>query len=616
MKMTKKGIDRLMWGGFAAIMLLTVGFSHYVRLDTSAPEAGAAGSNAGNLRVNAERLKEGVKPGPFDGRKLYAEAFDLIIERHLGLAEITIREEWAGEWKNRFDGKKVRDASGFALPGWEGKFDDVLILDNETTVDHAIELMLLSVHYLHDSYMRPADTKEMQQIQDPSFAGIGVKVALKGQLEAIQTAERTRPATDDRAVLKAWYEQSLKPVLDQFATISDEHPLVVMEPPEDGTPALDSGLKIGDEILSVAEEGKEPLKLSGMKLKEAVEKMRGPIDTDVNLLVRRLDSSNGAASPFERVLTAKRGHVIPKVVAYDNLDDCVSLIRLKDFVSKYGRVEFKNALERAVGTAEPCTDNGKPAGVVIDLRDNHGGNIDLAYAIESTLMDTGLASVIRNRTESGFKSVAFNLMPDYVIQSVSYSDQVAPPAADAFARRPFSEEEPGVFSQRFFSKVVLPTDFKLVVVINSGSASASELLSGSLQGSGRATIIGTSSFGKGVGQSSFPLMNGGIDEKGRAVRILHLTTFEFRPANKDIDNVGIIPDIYVEYAPAPEGKKWIWDSQITAAKAEILRQMHAAEDAALHRRTAADKRTAEHKRLLGEKMRLIETGKSGEGELE
>lgn len=567
------------------------------------------------LQTKAAQAKSRMMPqlGTYDGVKLYDEVFALIRDGHVGLGESARRNDFVAVWQNKFAGKKVKDIPNFALEAWKGQYDDSLILSNQVTADHAIDLMLLSVGFLHDSYMRDDGVEAMGLRSDPSFAGVGVEITIRDADTAFKALNRLRPKDLKDKAAWAEYRAKYKAHLDEFGTISIAHPLYVANPPIEGSPGLAAGLRKGDAIIAVAQDplpGKqlEWVPLAGKTTNQAVELIRGKIDTKVHLKIQRADTATGETS--ESVFTITRGRITPKVATFKDLGDCVSYVSLNDFMSQFGPAELKKAFDQAIDNAKPCNGAG---GMVLNLRNNSGGFLPIAYYLEAMLMEKGTVLVTKERSENGFATETFTLFPDQVILS---RQELGKP--DTFQSRVFKRNvwTPGMAGKvhelpypQVMVKPVLPKTFKVVALINSGSASASEVVAGTLQGERLATIMGEPSFGKGEVNTIIPLMNGGRNVQGKAARMLRLTSAEFLPSGTSMNHVGIIPDIIVEYEAAPDGKDWIWDSQVTAAKAELLKQLAAqASMEALRTKMGIEKRKL-HDNLFQNNRHFIETGK-------
>lgn len=573
------------------------------------------------LAIESQMQTRQTRPSlqPYNGEKLYAEVFQYIRDGHFNLGDATKRDAFVTAWQTRFAGKKVKDIPNFALKSWEGKFDDTLVFAQPETADHAIDLMLLSMGFLHDSYMKQDDVDGMGTRSDPSFAGVGIEVAIRDLMEARRALIAERPKDPkDKAAMDAWMAKA-KVFEDEFAKISIAHPFFVPTQPDEGSPGFIAGLRKGDIVLEVAQDvpaGKtlEWVTLVGKTTDEAVAMIRGKINTKVHLKVGRVDSTTGETKVS--VYTVTRGKIVQKVVSYHDLGDCISYVSLNDFMSQYARKELKSAFDKSAVAAKACNGQG---GIVLNFRDNGGGDIRIAYALEAMLMKTGTALVTKQRTPDGYDHESYTLLEDHVLQTVTAADGTT---QERLVPRnvwnpALADQNPNRMSDSdIFTKTILPKGFKIVVLINGGSASASEILSGTLQGEHVATLMGTPSFGKGEGQTIIPLMNGGMNNVKQPARMLRMTSFEFLPSGVSMNHVGVIPDIVVEYQPAPTDKDYIWDSQVTAAKAELLRQLAAQQSQDELRGKMAIEKRKKHDSMFNQKRIFIETGEAPSGPVE
>lgn len=217
--------------------------------------------------------------------------------------------------------------------------------------------------------------------------------------------------------------------------------------------------------------------IEDLSLNEVVKKIRGPRGSSVTLTLIRKD----ALDLIE--LTIVREHIIVESVQYEMKDD-VAVIEVNQFGDRTGE-EFENYLREAIASG--------PEGIILDLRFNPGGYLDTAVEMVSLFVKEGKVVVEKERG------------PDVTNKWVS---------GNAI------------------------TDLPLIVLINSGSASASEIVAGALQDHGRAIIIGETSFGKGTVQEILPLSDGSN---------LKITVAKWlTPNGRDIGEAGIIPDITIE----------------------------------------------------------------------
>jgi carboxyl-terminal processing protease len=262
--------------------------------------------------------------------------------------------------------------------------------------------------------------------------------------------------------------------------VTMEDGLVKVVSPIDETPAARAGIQANDVITEL--DGNQ---VKGLTLQQAVEKMRGPVNTQVRLKVVR----KGQDKPLEFTLT--RETIKVRSVRWHKEGDDVGYIRITQFNAQVAD-ELKKAI-RLLGEG----DADKMKGYILDLRNNPGGLLDQAVAVSNAFLNRGEIVSLRGRN------------PD-----------------DA---------------QRFDAKSY-PGDLikgkPLIILINGGSASASEIVAGALQDQKRATILGTRTFGKGSVQTIIPL--------GGNNGALRLTTARYyTPSGRSIQAKGVSPDIEV-----------------------------------------------------------------------
>ena len=300
-------------------------------------------------------------------------------------------------------------------------------------IEAAINGMLTSLDP-HSSYMDPQSFRDMQVQTRGEFGGLGIEVTMEDGLVKVVT-------------------------------------------PIDDTPAFEAGIMANDLITHIDGE-----QVQGMTLSQAVEMMRGPVNSQVTLRVRR----GNATDPLEITITRDIIRVRP---VRARVEDDIGYLR----VTAFNEQTYTN-LRRAIQdlTDEIGEDNLR--GFVIDMRNNPGGLLDQAVMISDAFLDRGEIVSTRGRDPNE--------------------------------------------TQRFSAKSGdLTNGLPLVVLINGGSASASEIVAGALQDHERATLIGTRSFGKGSVQTIIPLGGNGA---------LRLTTAKYyTPSGRSIQARGIDPDIIV-----------------------------------------------------------------------
>lgn len=260
--------------------------------------------------------------------------------------------------------------------------------------------------------------------------------------------------------------------------VTMENGLVKVVSPIDDTPAAKAGVKPNDMIAEI-----DGTAVMGLTLAEAVEKMRGPVGTTVKLLIVR----EGAKAPLP--LTLKRDTIKIQSVKSRSEGDVVYL-RVTSFAETTSDT-MKAAFEKEKKAI------GKPKGVVLDLRNNPGGLLDQGIAVADAFLDRG--EIVSTRSRKPEESRRYNSTPGDITGG-------------------------------------LP----MVVLINEGSASASEIVAGALKDHKRAVVLGVKSFGKGSVQTVIPIEGHG------AIRLT--TARYYTPSGVSIQAKGITPDIEVQQA--------------------------------------------------------------------
>ncbi len=262
--------------------------------------------------------------------------------------------------------------------------------------------------------------------------------------------------------------------------VTMENGLVKVVSPIDDTPAYRAGVQAGDYIVQIDDEA-----VMGMTLSDAVEKMRGDVGTEIKLVIRR----ESEVDPVD--ITLERDVIRIQSVKYEVKDDSVGYIRITTF-----NQNTDTGLKEAVDHIKKELGN-KLIGYVLDLRNNPGGLLDQAIAVSDAFLDKGEIVSTRGRNERDTK------------RDNAHSGDIA-------------------------------DGLPIVILINGGSASASEIVSGALQDHKRAILLGTQSFGKGSVQTVIPLPGHGA---------MRLTTARYyTPSGRSIQAKGIEPDILVEQA--------------------------------------------------------------------
>jgi carboxyl-terminal processing protease len=262
-------------------------------------------------------------------------------------------------------------------------------------------------------------------------------------------------------------------------TIGIKNNLLTIIAPIEDTPAQKMGLKAGDIIIKI-----DDTPTSGLSLEEAVKKMRGDAGTKVTLTIFR----EGKEKPFDVTLTREIIKIkAVKSKAYDE----IGYIRLTQFKN--------NSTQEVIDAIRNLRKNNTINGIILDLRNNPGGLLSEAIKVSSIFLPNGKTVVYtkdKNKTEQHYKT-----------ENTSY-------------------------------KIL---DMPLVVIVNEGSASASEIVAGALQDYKRAVILGYTTFGKASVQTIIPMPD------NSAIKLT--TALYYTPKGRSIQSIGIKPDVIV-----PEGK--------------------------------------------------------------
>lgn len=265
--------------------------------------------------------------------------------------------------------------------------------------------------------------------------------------------------------------------------VTMEQGVVKVVSPIDDTPASRAGLKPGDYITNIDGEN-----VVGVTLNDAVDKMRGKVGTKVKLTIRRVNEK-----PFD--VTLKREEVKIQSVKSDIKADDVVYVRITSFSE-----DVDKNVEKAIKKAQK-EKKGKITGVVLDVRNNPGGLLDQAVAVSDLFLNQG--EIVSTRSRNPEDTVRYSAQSGDIIDG-------------------------------------LP----IVVMINDGSASASEIVAGALQDHKRAVLLGEKSFGKGSVQTVVPLGKYGA---------MRLTTARYyTPSGRSIQAKGIEPDVEVHPAKVEE----------------------------------------------------------------
>ena len=307
--------------------------------------------------------------------------------------------------------------------------------DDAKLIESAINGMLAGLDP-HSSYMDAKSFRDMQVQTRGEFGGLGIEVTM-------------------------------------------EDGLIKVVAPIDETPAAKAGVMANDIITKLDDE-----QVQGLTLNQAVEKMRGPVNTKIKLTIMR----KGQDKPIEVSIT--RDVIRVRSVRSQIEGDDVGYIRLTQF-----NEQTTEGLKKAITDISAKIADDKLKGYVLDLRNNPGGLLDQAISVSDAFLQKG--EIVSTRGRNAEETQRFNAR-----------------AGDLTKGKP------------------------VIVLINGGSASASEIVAGALQDHKRATVVGTRSFGKGSVQTIIPLGSGN--------GALRLTTARyFTPSGRSIQAKGITPDIEV-----------------------------------------------------------------------
>ncbi|MEO0466247.1 MAG: S41 family peptidase [Pseudomonadota bacterium] len=311
--------------------------------------------------------------------------------------------------------------------------DYVTEIDEADAMEAAIDGMLTSLDP-HSSYLSPDDFRSMQVQASGEYGGLGIEVTMEDGFLKVVT-------------------------------------------PMDDTPASEAGIESGDLLTAI--DGRP---IIGQTLSDAVKDIRGPVGSEITLTVLREGQDT-----FD--VTLAREVIRPKSVTWKTIEDDIAYLRVSTFNER-----TTDLLEESISGIK--TDIGsRPAGIVLDLRNNGGGLLDQAVSVSDKFLSGGEVVSTQGRRAADIER---------------YNARAG-------------EEFRGV---------------PIVVLINGGSASASEIVAGALQDRDRATVLGMTSFGKGSVQTVIPLGA----EKG-AIRLT--TARYYTPAGRTIQSSGIDPDLEV-----------------------------------------------------------------------
>jgi len=316
-----------------------------------------------------------------------------------------------------------------------------------------------------------------QYVEDVEPSAL-IEAAIKGMLASLDP-HSSYLAPDDAADMRVQTRGSFGGL---GIEVSQEEGFVKVISPMDGTPADAAGIEAGDFITHVDGES-----LLGLTLDEAVDLMRGPVGSEIIITVVR----EGVDEPFDVSIIRD---TIKLTAATVRTEGNIAVVRITTFNDQ----TYPNVRDGLAKVVEEMDGMENVAGVVLDLRNNPGGLLNQAIAISDAFLESGEIVSTRGRNPEDTERV--NAEPGDII-----------------------EGKP------------------MVVLINGGSASASEIVAGALKDHHRAIIVGTKSFGKGSVQTVMPLRGDGA---------MRLTTARYyTPSGRSIQALGVSPDIVVQQPP-------------------------------------------------------------------
>lgn len=320
-------------------------------------------------------------------------------------------------------------------------------------------------------------TETMKKVQELYWTNVNTKDLIYGALKGmLSSLDRYSSfmTPDQYKEMKVETEGSFGGIGIEI-TLQDRI-LTVVSPIED-TPAFRAGLKSGDKIIEINGESTQK-----MTIEDAVRRLRGPKGTNVTITIFREDFKE------PKKITLTREIILIKSVKYKLIEPGYGYLRITQFQERTSS-DLKSALDTLQKSG------GELNGLILDLRSDPGGLLDEAIRVADLFLDSGIIVSTDGRLES----------QKHVWKAESGND---------------------------FTK------FNMIVLIDKGSASASEIVAGALRDNNRAVLLGTTSFGKGTVQTIYPLQDGSA---------LRLTTAHyFTPSGESIEEKGVTPDIVFE----------------------------------------------------------------------
>jgi len=378
----------------------------------------------------------------------------------------------------------------------------------QSLVDRMIQLFVVILLLMHYSYpavaidQNPYDNLKIfneafvvieKNYLEPVDSKTLVQGALNGMLQSLDPHSAYLTA-DMYKELEAETNGSFGGIGLELAVLND---ILTVISPVEGAPAYKAGIRAGDQIIKIDEKS-----IKGLSIADLAGKLRGTEGTKVKITIMR----KSFIKPRDFIVT--RAIINIRSVSYSNLEHNIGYIRISHFQAKTTD-ELKQAYSDLAKRSKPLT------GLILDLRNNPGGLVEQALSVSEFFLEEGSSIVSIKRRDA--------------------SDEVT-----------FTAEADG-------EKPACP----IVLLINEGSVSAAEIVTGALQDNGRAVILGIRTFGKGSVQGVIPFEDG-------SAMMLTVARY-YTPKGRSIQAEGITPDIKVEFVePAEQG-----ETQLTAREKDL-----------------------------------------------
>ena len=427
-------------------------------------------------------------------------------------------------------------------------------------------LTTISVQSVAQRALAPLPLEELQQlaavfgmIKSDYVEPVDEKKLITDAISGMVTSLDPHSQYFDKKSFKEFREGTSGRFVGVGIEISQEDGLVKVVSPIEGSPAFRAGLKPNDLITKI-----DDTAVRGLSLNDAVKRMRGERDTKVILTILRREENNRTFS-----VTITREEIRTQSVRSKNIEPGYAWLRVSQFQERTTE-DFSRKLE------EIYRNDNNLKGLVLDLRNDPGGLLDAAVAISAAFLPENVTVVSTNGQLADSK-FTYRAAPEFYRRS----------GADPIKR--LTDNTKGIFK-------TLP----VVVLVNEGSASASEIVAGALQDHGRAKIMGSQTFGKGSVQVIRPL---GPDTG------LKLTTSRYyTPKGNSIQAKGIVPDIMLD--ETAEGNLF---AALRTREADLTKHLEDKNDPAAAEKAKAAEKEREKEREEARK-RLEEFNKRPEAE--